>query len=72
MENEFTKEKMEYIETIQYRGMSVPVFVDDCSQCFYCIFNNKEIAFGNFQDNYEDEVKFLVDNELKKRNMVNS
>jgi len=57
-------EHLEYIETIEYRGMCVPIFCDDYGQCFYCIFNNKEMAFGSFQTEYEDEVKCLIDHEI--------
>lgn len=60
-------ENNEYIETISYRGLDVPIFFDDYGQCFFCTFNNKEIAFGSFQDNYEDEVKALIDLEVDKR-----
>ena len=59
-------ERLEYVETIVYREQYVPVFVDDYGQCFYCIFNNKEISFGSFQSNYEDEVRHLIDYELDK------
>lgn len=57
-------ERTEYCETIVYRGQYVPVFFDDYGQCFYCIFNNKEITFGSFQSDYEEEVKCLIDHEL--------
>ncbi len=57
-------ERLEYVETIVYREQCVPVFVDDYGQCFYCIFNNKEISFGSFQSEYEDEVRHLIDHEL--------
>lgn len=57
-------EKMEYVETVVYRGQHVPVFIDDYGQCFYCIYCNEEVAFGSFQSNYEDEVRHLVDYEL--------
>jgi hypothetical protein len=57
-------EKLDYVETVVYRGQHVPVFIDDYGQCFYCIYNNEEIAFGSFQSDYEDEVRHLVDYEL--------
>lgn len=60
-------ERMEYVETIVYRGQCVPVFVDDYGQCFFCIFNNEEIAFGSFQSEYEDDVRHLIDYELDKK-----
>ena len=57
-------EHEDYIETIRYRGYSVPVFCDDYGQCFYCIFNNEVLSFGSFQPEYEDEVKSLIDHEI--------
>ena len=59
-------EHEEYIETIHYRGVSVPVFCDDYGQCFYCIFNGEILSFGGYQTEYEDEVKSLVDYEIEK------
>lgn len=63
-------EHEEYIETIHYRGMSVPIFCDDYGQCFYCILDNEIVSFGSFQPEYEDEVKHLIDwkiDEKKKK-----
>ena len=66
-------ERLEYVETIIYRGQCVPVFFDDYGQCFYCIFNNEEISFGSFQSEYEDDVRHLIDYELDKLpKMVNN
>ena len=59
-------EREDYIETIHYKGMSVPIFNDDYGQCFYCIFDNQVLSFGTFQSEYEDEVKFLVDREISR------
>ena len=60
-------EQEDYIETMTYRGKSVPIFNDDYGQCFYCIFNNEVLSFGSFQPDYEDEVKSLIDYEIDKR-----
>lgn len=54
-------EQMEYVETIKYKNQLVPVFIDDSGQCFYAIYKNMEIVFGAYQDNYEDEIKYLID-----------
>jgi len=61
-------EHEEYIETIHYKGVSVPIFCDDYGQCFYCIYDNKVLGFGSFQTEYEDEVKAIIDDmDLKKK-----
>ena len=62
----FKIELEEYVETITYKGVSVPVFLDDCGQCFYCIYNNKVMSFGTFQTEYEDELKDIIDYDLGK------
>ena len=41
-------EREEYVETIHYKGVSVPVFCDDYGQCFYCIYGNRVVGFGGF------------------------
>lgn len=63
----FKIELEDYVETITYKGVSVPVFLDDYGQCFYCIFNNKVLGFGSFQSEYEDELKDIIDYDLSKR-----
>lgn len=59
-------ESEEYIETITYRGISVPIFCDDYGQCFYCILDNEVVSFGSFQAEYEEEVKALIDYKIDK------
>ena len=59
-------EHEEYIETIHYKGVSVPIFCDDYGQCFYCIMDNEVVSFGSFQSEYEDEVKHIIDYKLCK------
>ena len=41
-------EREEYVETIHYRDHSIPIFLDDYGQCFYCIFDNRVMGFGSF------------------------
>lgn len=61
-----TIERLEYIETVEYKGQNIPVFLDDYGQCFYCIYLNNVLCFGGFQDNYEDEIRHLVDYDFEK------
>lgn len=58
---------MDYVETITYMGLSVPIFCDDYGQCFYCIFNNEVVSFGGFQTEYEEDVKWMIEREVQKR-----
>lgn len=52
------------IEIINYRGYSVPIFYDDAGQSFYCTLDNKEISFGSFNTEYEEDLKYLIDEKL--------
>ena len=54
-------EREEYVETVVWKDTHVPVFYDDYGQCFYCICNGLTISFGSFQDNYEDEIRAMLD-----------
>lgn len=58
-------EHEEYIETIHYKGISVPIFCDDYGQCFYCIYDNRVLGFGSFQSEYENEVKVIIDHDIE-------
>ena len=60
-------ERMDYIETIVYRGYSVPVFADDSGQCLYCIFAGREMCFGTFQTDYVSQVVGMVDRLLDRK-----
>ena len=65
-------ESEDYVETITYRGVSVPIFCDDYGQCFYCIVNGKVESFGSFQTGYEDDVKVMIDFMLDENRAVTS
>lgn len=58
-------EHEDYVETVHYRGASVPIFCDDYGQCFYCIYDNRVLGFGSFQSEYEDEVKAIIDHDME-------
>lgn len=60
-------ERMEYVETISYRGVSVPIFLDDAGQCFFCIWKGREESFGTFVFDYEDQVRCMIDHDLSGR-----
>ena len=52
------------VSIITYRGFVVPIYSDDNGQQFYCKFNNEEIGFGAYNTNYQDDLKYLIDNSL--------
>jgi len=52
------------IETIEYRGYSVPVYIDDYSQSYWCVIDNEEIGLGTYNFRYEDDIRYLVDSKL--------
>lgn len=55
---------LNYIETYNYRGISIDIYNDDYSQQFYCTLFGEEIGFGAFNLNYRDDLKFLIDEKL--------
>ena len=57
-------EKEEPIKTIEYRGISAPIYADDNGQQFYTILDGEEIGFGTFNINYEADLEYLIDNKL--------
>lgn len=66
IDDKLTMERWEYIETVIWRGKYVPVFLDDYGQCLYCIFDNDVLSFGTYNDNYEDEIKSLIEEQKRK------
>lgn len=68
IDDKMTIERWEYIETVIWRGKYVPVFLDDYGQCFYCIFDNDVLSFGTYNDNYEDEIRGLIEEQKRKTN----
>ena len=59
--NVMTFARLEYVETIYYREKAVPVFLDDYGQCFFAVFEGKEIGLGSFNVDYEDEIRDMID-----------
>ena len=62
-----TMENMDYVETMTYKGVLVPVFYDDYGQCFYCIYKGNELSFGTFNGDYENELKDIIDHDMDKK-----
>lgn len=71
IENVMVFERLEYIETISYRGNAIPVFYDDYGQCFFGIFDNEEMGFGSFNASYEDDIKDMIDYMENKKSKDN-
>ena len=67
IENVMSFAKLEYVETIYYREKAIPIFYDDYGQCFFGIFEGKEIGFGSFNSNYEDEIRDMIDYHESKK-----
>ena len=63
-------DREDYIETVSYRGVYVPIFCDDYGQCFYCVIDNEVVSFGSFQPEYVEKVKALIDYKLDGRKTV--
>lgn len=54
----------ELVRTFEYRGISVPIYVNEPGQCFWTILDGTEIGFGSFNTDYEEDLKYLIDQKL--------
>lgn len=57
--------KLEYVETVCYRGYSIPVFYDDYGQSFFIVVDTKEIGLGTYNASYEDDIREMIDYRTK-------
>lgn len=54
----------EPFKILDYRGISVPLYFDDYGQQIYAVINGKEYGFGSYNDNYLNDVYYIVDQAL--------
>ena len=52
------------VTTVDYRGFSVPVYIDEAGQSYYCHFNGEDVSFGSFNTSFIDDIHYLVDEKL--------
>lgn len=52
------------VNTIEYRGYTVPIYADDAGQQFYTFLDGQEICFGSYNADYEADLKYLIDKKL--------
>lgn len=57
-------EKDTLVETFNYRGYSLPIYHNQDAQSFYTILDGKEVSFGSYNMNYEDDCRYLIDDKL--------
>lgn len=57
-------EDKDSVTTIEYRGFSVPVYIDEVGQSYYCKFDGEEVSFGSFNTSFIDDIHYLVDEKL--------
>lgn len=57
-------EDKDSVTTIDYRGFSVPVYIDEVGQSYYCKFDGEEVSFGSFNTSFIDDIHYLVDEKL--------
>lgn len=67
----YSKITDDYVRTIEYRGFKIPIYRDDDGQQFYAAFPSEKykgtwdiLGFGAFNMNYEDDVRYLIDQRL--------
>ena len=69
MKNEILKissgtQDSNFVETYEYRGISVDIYNDDYGQQFYCTLFGEEVGFGAFNLNYREDLEYLIDEKL--------
>lgn len=50
--------------SLDYRGYHVDFYFDDPGQQVYAVFENEVISFGSYNDNWEDDMKWIIDERL--------
>ena len=50
--------------SLDYRGYHVDFYFDDPGQQVYAIFENETISFGSYNDGWEEEMKWIIDEHL--------
>lgn len=62
-------DKENFVKTIEYRGIKVNVYADDCGQCYYIRWRGKhndiqKDSCGSYNPDYEDVARYRVDEML--------
>jgi len=52
------------VKTIEYRGITTKIYADEPGQQFYCELDGKEVCFGSFNTNFEEDLYYLIDDKL--------
>lgn len=52
------------VSIFKYRGITVPIYLDDYGQCYYAKLENEEISFGSFNTNWQEDLKYLINQKL--------
>lgn len=50
--------------SLDYRGFHVDFYFDDPGQQVYTVFENEMISFGSYNDHWEDDMKYIIDDKL--------
>lgn len=54
----------QYIAEVHYRGYTVPIYLDNEGQQFYCYLDGQEVDFGAYNTNYVEDLEYLIDTKL--------
>lgn len=66
-----TIERMEYFETIEYRGRFVPLFIDWNGQEVFAIYDNRLVGLGSYSPEEPlDQIVEVVDHDLDGKRAV--
>ena len=54
----------EVVDSLDYRGEHVDFYMDDYGQQFYTVYDGGEISFGSYNNNYKEDMKYVIDRKL--------
>ena len=54
------------VTNVKYRGKRIKVYVDDCGQCYYFVYNGEIHSCGTYNPDYLGEIVSVVNYDLDK------
>lgn len=56
--------KNEPVTIFKYKNKEVPIFFDEQGQQYYCYLDNTFLGFGTLNNDFEEDLKYLIDDTL--------
>jgi hypothetical protein len=59
-----TEDGEQYVAEVNYRGYTIPIFLDEAGQQFYCYLDGQEVDLGAYNTDYVEDLEYLIDTKL--------